>query len=101
MRRPGVVVMRQRCVRARVAGAAGLALRWCRLPALRVTALAVHDPGACLRLTPLAPAPPRRLDGFARILEIVGGSDPEKQESRRRFRYYRDAGLTPAVHTLS
>lgn len=52
-------------------------------------------------LIPLAPAPPRRLDGFARILEIVGGSDPEKQESRRRFRYYRDAGLTPAVHTLS
>lgn len=51
-------------------------------------------------LIPLTSTPPQRFAGFARVIEVVGGSAAEKQESRRRFRYYRDAGVTPTVHTL-
>jgi len=52
-------------------------------------------------LIPLVADPPLSLAGFARILEAVGDSDAEKEQSRARFRYYRQQGLSPTVHTLS
>ena len=51
-------------------------------------------------LIPLIADLPAPLAGFARVLEAVGGSDAEKEQSRTRFRYYRQQGLNPTVHTL-
>ncbi|MHB8252575.1 MAG: DNA polymerase III subunit chi [Acidiferrobacter sp.] len=51
-------------------------------------------------LIPLVADPPPSVAGFARILEAIGDSDAEKEHSRARFRYYRQQGLNPAVHTL-
>jgi len=52
-------------------------------------------------LIPLMPAPPSLPLDFSRILEIVGSAATEKEQSRVRFRHYRDMGLQPTVHTLS
>lgn len=51
-------------------------------------------------LIPLAADPPP-VAGFLRILEAVGDSPTERDESRERFRYYRQQGLNPTAHTLS
>lgn len=56
-------------------------------------------PSPCEVLIPLVPDPPP-VDAFKRILEAVGDSPTEKEESRARFRYYRQQGLNPTAHTL-
>lgn len=51
-------------------------------------------------LIPLHERPPTQFQGFTRVLEPVGDNDAEKALSRIRFRFYRDQGTTPVVHTL-
>ncbi|MDA8390375.1 MAG: DNA polymerase III subunit chi [Gammaproteobacteria bacterium] len=62
--------------------------------------LASAEPGGGDVLITLSPDLPQHLENFARIVEIVGGSEAEKSASRPRFRYYREKGLTPTVHNL-
>lgn len=35
-----------------------------------------------------------------RIADIIGASEAERQQARRRFRYYRDHGFAPETHHL-
>ncbi len=51
-------------------------------------------------LITLSPELPPHVEGFSRIIEIVGASETEKAASRPRFRYYREKGLAPTVHNL-
>ncbi len=56
-------------------------------------------PATCEVLIPLAADPPP-VASSRRILEAVGDSPTEKEQSRARFRYYRQQGLNPTTHTL-
>ncbi|MDA8360572.1 MAG: DNA polymerase III subunit chi [Gammaproteobacteria bacterium] len=51
-------------------------------------------------LITLSPELPQHAEGFTRVVEIVGGSEAEKSAARPRFRYYREKGMMPTVHTL-
>jgi DNA polymerase-3 subunit chi len=48
----------------------------------------------------LAPDVPAFFDRFGRVLEIVHGDASARGASRRRFKTYRDRGVTPETHTL-
>ncbi|MFO1419126.1 MAG: DNA polymerase III subunit chi [Methylotetracoccus sp.] len=48
----------------------------------------------------LSDAVPSTFDRFARLVEIVDQDETGKEAGRRRFRFYRDRGLTPATHKL-
>ncbi|MFV1997740.1 MAG: DNA polymerase III subunit chi [Acidiferrobacterales bacterium] len=37
---------------------------------------------------------------FERVAEVVGASDSEKQQARKRYRYYRDRGYELQTHDL-
>ena len=51
-------------------------------------------------LVSLAPEVPPYFDRFARVADIVGADDADKQQGRERFRTYRSRGYTPETHTL-
>ena len=48
----------------------------------------------------LAPSVPPFFDRFARVLEIVAGDAATRGQSRERFKFYRDRGITPESHKL-
>ena len=50
--------------------------------------------GCCLNLADDAADATR----FDRIIEIIGADEPAKQMGRRRFKDYRDIGLSPQTH---
>ncbi|HUW98280.1 MAG TPA: DNA polymerase III subunit chi [Acidiferrobacter sp.] len=62
--------------------------------------IGTHEAASGDVLIPLVADLPSSPADFARILEAVGDSDAEKEQSRARFRYYRQQGLSPTVHTL-
>ena len=43
---------------------------------------------------------PAFFDRFERVLEIVAGDAATRGSSRARFKFYRDAGLSPETHKL-
>ena len=43
---------------------------------------------------------PSICEHFARVVELVSGSDNDTQKGRERWRYYRDKGLTVTKHEL-
>jgi len=49
----------------------------------------------------LCPATPDCFGQFARVIEIVGQDDDDKQAGRARFAAYREGGLTPVHFDLS
>lgn len=51
-------------------------------------------------LVSLAADVPPYFDRFARVADIVGADDADKQQGRERFRAYRRRGYTPETHTL-
>jgi DNA polymerase-3 subunit chi len=48
----------------------------------------------------LGAAVPAFFDRFERVLEIVAGDTAQRGQSRERFKFYRDRGLTPETHRL-
>lgn len=51
-------------------------------------------------LISIAPQVPSFFDRFARVAEIVGGTDDDRARGRERFRTYRDRGHAPQTHNL-
>ena len=51
-------------------------------------------------LVNLADAVPAFYERFERVLEIVAGDAAMRSQSRARFKFYRDAGLSPETHKL-
>lgn len=51
-------------------------------------------------LIPLTPEPPSFFPRFERVAEVVANSDAEREQSRARFRFYRDRGYALEVHRL-
>ncbi len=51
-------------------------------------------------LIQLAVEPPASFERFQRVLEVVGPNESDKQHGRTRFRFYRERGCTPTMHTL-
>jgi DNA polymerase III subunit chi len=39
-------------------------------------------------------------DRFERVLEIVAGDAAQRGQSRERFKFYRDQGLSPETHKI-
>ena len=44
--------------------------------------------------------PPAEYASYARVLEVVGTDEEAKSRARARWRLYRNAGLSPASHSL-
>src|SRR5690349_4610247 len=51
-------------------------------------------------LVNLGPEVPAFYERFERVLEIVAGDAGQRSRSRERFKFYRDAGLSPETHKL-
>lgn len=49
----------------------------------------------------LADPIPDAFDRFARLVEIVNQDETVRTAGRRRYRFYRDRGLTPLTHQLA
>lgn len=52
-------------------------------------------------LITLAAEVPAFFQQFRRVAEVVGPGEADKQQARRRFRFYRERGCVPHTHTLS
>ncbi len=48
----------------------------------------------------LAEEPIPDVDGFARVAEIVGHDNTQRESGRKRFRFYREQGLDPVTHEI-
>jgi DNA polymerase-3 subunit chi len=48
----------------------------------------------------LAADAPADFSAYARVCEVVGGDEEARKAARHRWRAYRDAGCTPAAHSL-
>lgn len=44
---------------------------------------------------------PDAYDRFARVVEIVDADEETREAARRRFRFYRERGLSPMTHQLA
>ena len=51
-------------------------------------------------LVSLSPEIPAFFSRFERVAEVVGATEPEKQQARDRFRFYRDRGYQLQTHKL-
>ena len=51
-------------------------------------------------LLSLSPEVPASFSRFQRLIEFAGDTDAEKQQSRQRFRFYRDRGYALETHSL-
>ena len=51
-------------------------------------------------LIPLTAEPPSFFPRFERVAEVVGNNDADREQSRARFRFYRDRGYALEVHRL-
>ena len=49
----------------------------------------------------LADPIPDAYDRFHRVVEIVDADEETREAARRRFRFYRERGLSPATHQLT
>ena len=58
-------------------------------------------PPGCEMLLNLAEGCPPHFERFARLFEIVGADEAEKQTGRDRYRFYRDRGYAIANHDLA
>jgi DNA polymerase III subunit chi len=58
-------------------------------------------PADCEVLLNLGADCPPHFERFARLLEVVGLTDEEKQAGRSKFRYYRERGYAIANHDLA
>lgn len=58
------------------------------------------DDGHWGLLINLAPDVPDFFSRFARVAELVGGDDSNKEAGRQRFRYYRDRGYELHTHKV-
>jgi DNA polymerase III subunit chi len=52
-------------------------------------------------LVNLAPQLPEGAGAFARVIDIVGSGEVERQQARQRWKLYRDAGLDPVAIDLA
>jgi DNA polymerase-3 subunit chi len=48
----------------------------------------------------LADEVPTGFERYARVAEVIDGSESSRQAGRRRHRHYQDAGLAPETHTV-
>ncbi len=48
----------------------------------------------------LSPSIPTAVERFARIVEIVSGNEPERNQARQRYRDYRERGYELHNHTI-
>jgi DNA polymerase III subunit chi len=55
---------------------------------------------ACSVLINLKPSVPEGTADFARVIEIVGTPEDEKQIARNRYKHYRDQGYALNMHSL-
>jgi DNA polymerase-3 subunit chi len=55
----------------------------------------------CELLLNLSSACPPRFERFARLLEVVGTGEEEKQAARKRYAFYRDRGYKISHHDLA
>jgi DNA polymerase-3 subunit chi len=60
-----------------------------------------ETPEGCELLLNLGADCPPHFERFARLLEIVGTADEEKQAGRGKFRYYRERGYPVVSHDLA
>ena len=58
-------------------------------------------PERCDLLLNLGTGCPRHFERFARLLEIVGGEDAERQAGRERYKYYQTRGYKITNHDLA
>ena len=58
-------------------------------------------PAQCEGLLNLSAECPPHFERFARLLELVGTDNAEKQIGRERYRFYRDRGYAISNHDLS
>lgn len=59
-----------------------------------------HRPGSADLLIDLAGRQPGHCEGFARIADIVDGSEASRAAARVRFRGYQQHGVEPVTHTI-